>query len=151
MCSLKSHYHLPGLFEFYELYKIFLPLYREHPEYFYDWCDIASIYGSPEDCLWGGGRTGFGTADAKDVLDLMNEFNISPRFTFSNSLLRSEHLLDKKCNRLCKVFLRFKSFCWYNCSFWFVVGLSKKSVSAILFCFFHHKGFNRFLWFWKWT
>ena len=82
-----AHYHLPGLFEFYELYKIFLPLYCEHPEYFYDWCDIASIYGSPEDCLWGGGRTGFGTADAKDVLDLMNEYKISPRFTFSNSLL----------------------------------------------------------------
>ena len=33
----KAHYHLPGLFEFYELYKVFLPLYREHREYFYDW------------------------------------------------------------------------------------------------------------------
>ena len=32
-------YHLPGLFEFYELYRRFLPLYREHREYFYDWCD----------------------------------------------------------------------------------------------------------------
>lgn len=53
---MSAHYHLPGLFEFYELYKIFLPLYREYPEYFYDWCDIASIYGSPEDCLWGGGK-----------------------------------------------------------------------------------------------
>ena len=30
----KAHYHLPGLFEFYELYKAFLPLYREHREYF---------------------------------------------------------------------------------------------------------------------
>ena len=28
-------YHLPGLFEFYELYRRFLPLYREHREYFY--------------------------------------------------------------------------------------------------------------------
>ena len=72
-CSLKAHYHLPGLFEFYELYKIFLPLYREHPEYFYDWCDIASIYGSPEDCLWGGGRTGSGNAAAKDVFALMKK------------------------------------------------------------------------------
>ena len=27
-------YHLPGLFEFYELYRRFLPLYREHREYF---------------------------------------------------------------------------------------------------------------------
>ena len=38
---------LPGLFEFYDLYKVFLPLYREHREYFYDWCDIGSIYGAP--------------------------------------------------------------------------------------------------------
>ena len=29
-------YHLPGLFEFYELYRLFLPLFREHREYFYD-------------------------------------------------------------------------------------------------------------------
>ena len=26
----KAYYHLPGLFEFYELYRIFLPLYQEH-------------------------------------------------------------------------------------------------------------------------
>ena len=40
-------YHLPGLFEFYELYRLFLPLFREHREYFYDWCEIGSIYGAP--------------------------------------------------------------------------------------------------------
>ena len=32
-----AYYHLPGLFEFYELYRVFLPLFREHREYFYDW------------------------------------------------------------------------------------------------------------------
>ena len=31
-----AHYHLPGLFEFHELYRAFLPLYRCHREYFYD-------------------------------------------------------------------------------------------------------------------
>ena len=51
---MKAYYHLPGLFEFYELYKEFLPLYRKHREYFYDWCDIGSIYGAPADCIWGG-------------------------------------------------------------------------------------------------
>ena len=99
-----AHYHLPGLFEFYEFYKIFLPLYKNHRDWFYDWCDIASIYGAPEDCLWGGGRTGEGRADAKDVLALMNEYKISARLTFSNSLLTAEHLSDKKCNRLCALF-----------------------------------------------
>ena len=29
-----AHYHLPDLFEFIELYRVFLPLYREHREYF---------------------------------------------------------------------------------------------------------------------
>ena len=99
-----AYYHLPGLFEFYELYKVFLPLFREHREYFYDWCAIGSVYGAPADCIWGGGRAGFGDDDAKKVLDLMEEYGISARLTFSNSLLREEHLLDKKCNALCKLF-----------------------------------------------
>lgn len=99
-----AHYHLPGLFEFYEFYKVFLPLYREHRGWFYDWCDIASIYGAPEGCLWGGGRTSLGKSDARDVLVLMDMYNISARLTFSNSLLREEHLADKKCNELCRIF-----------------------------------------------
>ena len=66
-----AHYHLPGLFEFYELYRVFLPLFREHREYFYDWCDIGSIYGAPADCVWGGGRVGGGACDPRDVRALM--------------------------------------------------------------------------------
>lgn len=99
-----AHYHLPGLFEFYEFYKVFLSLYREHREWFYDWCDIASIYGAPEGCLWGGGRTSFGKADAHAVLALINKYGISARLTFSNSLLKEEHLAEKKCNELCRLF-----------------------------------------------
>jgi collagenase-like PrtC family protease len=99
-----AYYHLPGLFEFYELYRAFLPLWRSHREYFYDWCDIGSIYGAPADCLWGGGRVGFGSDDPQAVLELMQEYGISARLTFSNSLLRQEHLSDKKCNRLCELF-----------------------------------------------
>ena len=75
--NLTAHYHLPGLFEFYELYSVFLPLFRKHREMFYSWCDIGSIYGAPADCLWGGGRVGFGEADARDVLALLSEYGIS--------------------------------------------------------------------------
>jgi len=103
-----AHYHLPGLFEFYEFYCEFLPVWREHREWFYNWCDIASIYGASEGCLWGGGRTSLGKADAREVLALMDEFGISARLTFSNSLLREEHLTDKKCNELCRLFERAK-------------------------------------------
>lgn len=100
----KAYFHLPGLFEFYELYSVFLPLYREHSEYFYSHCEIGSIYGAPADCLWGGGRVGFGDSDPREVFSLMKEYGISARLTFSNSLLRSKHLSDRKCNALCALF-----------------------------------------------
>ena len=100
----KAYFHLPGLFEFYDLYNMFLPLFREHREYFYDWCEIGSIYGAPCDCIWGGGRVGFGDADPGEVLALMKEYGISARLTFSNSLLKEEHLADRKCNALCALF-----------------------------------------------
>ena len=101
---MKAFYHLPGLFEFYDLYQAFLPLFREHREYFYDWCEIGSIYGAPADCLWGGGRVGFGDADLFRVAALSEKYHISARLTFSNSLLRPEHLSDRKCNELCSLF-----------------------------------------------
>lgn len=99
-----AYYHLPGLFEFYELYRVFLPLLRTHREYFYEWCEVGSLYGAPADCLWGGGRVGAGEWDAREVLDLIREYGISARLTFSNSLLRGEHLSDPKCNALCRLF-----------------------------------------------
>jgi hypothetical protein len=34
----------------------------------------------------------------------MSEYGISSRLTFSNSLLKPEHLADKKCNDLCELF-----------------------------------------------
>ena len=101
---MKAYYHLPGLFEFYELYRAFLPLFYERREWFYDWCDIGSIYGSPADCLWGGGRVGFGEARPEDAAALTREYGISARLTFSNSLLLKEHLADRRCNALCALF-----------------------------------------------
>ena len=101
---MNIYYHLPGLFEFYDLYKAFLPLFREHREYFYDWCEIGSIYGAPSDCIWGGGRVGFGDAEPRKVAALMHKYGISARLTFSNSLIREEHLADTRCNKLCKMF-----------------------------------------------
>ena len=101
---MTAYYHLPGLFEFYDLYSAFLPLFREHRAYFYDWCEIGSIYGAPADCLWGGGRVGFGEERAEKVAALTRTYGVSARLTFSNSLLRAEHLADRKCNALCALF-----------------------------------------------
>ena len=88
LVDTKVMYHLPGLFEFYDLYKIFLELFRKHREYFYDWCEIGSIYGAPADCIWGGGRVGFGDENAEKVAALMAEYGISARLTFAIPCLR---------------------------------------------------------------
>ena len=101
---MQAVYHLPGLFEFYELYRVFLPLFRRHRDWFYDWCTIGSVYGAPAGCRWDGGRAGFGEAKAGDAAGLMREYGISPRLTFSNSLLREGDLSDPECNRLCALF-----------------------------------------------
>lgn len=100
----KAYYHLPGLFEFTEFYRIFLPLFFDHREYFYDWCEIGSLYGAPGDCIWGGGRVGYGDADPEEVRELMDCYGISAHLTFSNSLLLPEHLHDSMGNRLCRMF-----------------------------------------------
>lgn len=107
MEKFTARYHLPGLFEFFDFYSVFLPLFYSHREYFYDWCEIASIYGAPSGCIWNGGRTGFSgakEASAKKVLELVEKYGISARLTFSNSLLRKEHLSDRKCNEICRLF-----------------------------------------------
>ena len=100
----KAYFHLPGLFEFYELYRVFLPLFSDHREYFYDWCEIGSVYGAPSGCIWGGGRVEEGYEDPSKVLELMEKYEISARLTFSNSLIRKEHLTDRRCNALCALF-----------------------------------------------
>ena len=101
-----ARYHLPGLFEFYPLYRVFLPLFRTHREFFYDWCEIDSLYGAPAGCTWGGGRVGAGQQDPRAVLELVRTYGVSARLTFSNSLLGPEHLADGRCNALCRLFSR---------------------------------------------
>ena len=80
---MNVYYHLPGLFEFYEFYKKFLPLFKNKSEYFYDWCKIGSIYGSPSNCIWSGGRISYEDHDPKKVLDLMKKYNI-PTAAYEN-------------------------------------------------------------------
>ena len=101
---MKAYYHLPGLFEFCDLYRAFLPLFYGHREWFYDWCEIGSVYGAPADCLWGGGRAGYGEEEPEKAVALLRDYGISARLTFSNSLLREEHLSDPACNALCALF-----------------------------------------------
>lgn len=100
-----AHFHLPGLFEFYEFYKVFLPIYTDYKEYFYEWVDISSIYGAPKDAIWGGGRIGDNDSkSAEEILHFLEKYNISSRLAFSNSLINNSHLSDITCNSLCHLF-----------------------------------------------
>ena len=57
----------------------------------------------------------------------MKEYGISARLTFSNSLLRTEHLSDKKCNDLCSYVWRKEwNTKWCNNSFRFAIRVFKK-------------------------
>lgn len=47
---------------------------------------------------------GNGEARPEDVAELMREYALCARLTFSNSLLKEEHLSDKKCHALCALF-----------------------------------------------
>lgn len=94
-----AQFHLPGLFEFTELYKHFIPLFYSHREFFYDFINITSIYGAPFDYIWSGGRISL-TGDIDEALDLLRKYNIQARLTFSNSKLEEKHLSDPKCNNL---------------------------------------------------
>ena len=71
----KVYFHLPGLFEFDELYRVSLPLYRTAPltGFTIGGGEIGSLYGAPADCLWGGGRTGCSRHTAREVLALAQE------------------------------------------------------------------------------
>ncbi|MBO7599949.1 MAG: hypothetical protein J6S95_02210 [Lachnospiraceae bacterium] len=100
----KALFHLPGLFEFYELYKAFFSVFYKERDMFYPWAFIASVYGAPGNSLWAGGRFEEGYESPERVLGLLKRYGISARLTFSNSLLAKEHLSDRKCNRLCKQF-----------------------------------------------
>ena len=54
----------------------------------------------------GRGRISYGGAAAREVLALLREYGISGRLTFSNSLLRAQHLADPQCNALCEQFAK---------------------------------------------
>ena len=84
--------------------KDFCRYFFEHREYFYEWCGIGSIYGAPAGMHAGAGPCRGRRQDPGEVLALLEKYGISARLTFSNSLLREEHLADRKCNALCAMF-----------------------------------------------
>lgn len=101
-----AYFHLPGLFEHYDFYKNFLFVFFNYREFFYDWAAIGSIYGCPAYTVWNSGRVrNTGTRDTVKIAHkLTQEYGVSARFTFTNSLLEEKHLHDTFCNYLLETF-----------------------------------------------
>ena len=94
-----------GCLNFTSSYRVFLPLYCTHRDWFYPWCDIASLYGAPADCLWGGGRVGGGDVRPQDALALatgirhLGQVDVQQLSTASRNIWPTA-----TCNKLCRLF-----------------------------------------------
>lgn len=100
------YYHLPGLFEYFDLYKVFIDIFQ-HESYKFRDVQIGSIYGAPKGCLWNGGRIGYDDGvDVFEVASWAQSHNINCALTFTNCLLEENHFQDKNCNALMRLFHR---------------------------------------------
>lgn len=99
------YFHLPGIFEHFNFYTIFLQFYVNEREKFHDWAQIGSIYGSPHECIWNGGRLKFFTSPLEEeVVDFIKDYDLSCRFTFTNPFIDDKLVYDSFCNMILRKF-----------------------------------------------
>ena len=97
------NFYLPDFYYFYDLNFYFVRLLLNNPEYFHDNIKITSIYGSFPNAYWNGGRVISGYIDRQRIIDTIhafNSFDISLRFTFTNTLITNALLEDPYCNMI---------------------------------------------------
>lgn len=103
---MQVRFHLPDFASQFKFNLVFSTMIKKCPEYFREGVEIASVYGTFPQSLWNGGRTTPGMCDinfAKAVIKTFNKNNIPLRFTFTNPMLKEEHLSDKFCNDILKL------------------------------------------------
>lgn len=103
---MQVKFHLPDFASQFKFNFVFATMLKNCPHYFREGVEIASIYGAFPQSLWNGGRTSPGMCDTKFagvVIRTLNKHGIPLRFTFTNPMLREEHLSDKFCNDIMKL------------------------------------------------
>ncbi len=86
-----------------------LRAFRDHKEWFYDDFIIETAYGCPLFSPWNGNRStieSLGRVCLNDIANVYNvygQFGIEYRLTFTNFLLRTEHLYDTVGNALARL------------------------------------------------
>lgn len=102
---IKAKFHLPGLFGFFNFYEMFIQIYKNEREKFYDWIEIDGIFGSPHQCIWNSGRGTIGEFPFYDHIEyFMNSNSIGCEFTFTNSLLSELDTYDNLGNTTLELF-----------------------------------------------
>ena len=100
------NFFLPGFTNNLRINLAFVECLNQHRECFYDNIKIASFFDSFPNAIWNGGRCKFGKIDItkfQKIVDLVNSLGIAIRYTFTNCLIREEHLSDKYCNKLMSI------------------------------------------------
>lgn len=103
---MKVRFHLPDFTQHFKLNLVFAAMVKSCPQFMREGVEIASVYGAFPQSLWNGGRTNSGICDKSFVRSVLKSFNsegIPLRFTFTNPMLKEEHLSDPFCNAVLKM------------------------------------------------
>lgn len=90
------NFHIPGLYQHFNLNIKLIKLIKSNPEYFYDNIKISGVYGSFF-CPWTGGRTNDVFLDRQEkesVIKAFNDLKVSILFTYTNTVLEQRDLYD---------------------------------------------------------
>ena len=99
-------FYLPDFFYFFDLNMALINLLKQNPEYFYDNIEIGAVYGTYPGAIWNGGRCFLGSTDMNCIINTTAAYNnlgIPIRHTFTNLVLRPEHVYDTYCNLIMRL------------------------------------------------
>ena len=102
-----AQFMMPGFYEHYKFYKFLDQFLIKYPEAKKENTDIYCYYGNIPFCTWDGGRTftSYIPATIEQIEEIKNFYdNKKIRLVFTNSLLNTEHCLDRYNNIVLKTF-----------------------------------------------
>ena len=103
---MSINFHIPDFMNHFYLNNVLLKTIEHFPECFHDGLKIASVFGNFGGSVWNGGRylggnTAIGAVQA--ITKVFNDNGIPLRFTFTNPLLKKEHLGDSFGNKILRI------------------------------------------------
>ena len=99
--------NMPGFYQNGEIAFDLFELVKKYPEIAYEDTKIVSFFDTFPNMIWNGGGCHFGqTLDVSEATSIVRAYNenygMPIRFTFTNPMIRQEHLYDSYCNTIVK-------------------------------------------------